>query len=435
MRDVSPDAVLAKVTWRLIPFLFVLYVINILDRVNVGYARLQMLDDLKLSEGAYGFGAGLFYIGYFVFEVPSNLILHRVGARRWIARILISWGAVSCAMMFVRDEWSFYFLRLLLGVAEAGFFPGIILYLTYWFPARQRAQAIARFMAASPVAGVVGGPVSGAIMQYLHQAGGLAGWQWLFLLEGLPAVALGFLVLVVLTDRPEHAGWLTPEERDWLSGEIKGEETSTIQRHGLTFFRALADGKVWLLILLYFTVAAGANTLGAYMPALIKTYFPEMKELEIGGMQALSSALAAVGMVLVGTNSDRTGERRWHVAISAFVSAAGWVLTAWLPWPAARYCALILVQMGIMCMLAPFWSLATGFLAGTAAAGGIAFINSVGNLGGFAGPNVLGQTRAPDGSFDVGLTIMAIVMFVGGVLALCVRRDSTQERAQQTSSA
>jgi ACS family tartrate transporter-like MFS transporter len=430
MGDELAKVVRRKVTLRLLPFLFLLYVFNILDRVNVGFAKLQMFGDLGMTEQAYGFGAGLFYIGYFVFEVPSNLIMNRTGARRWIARILISWGLVSCAMMFVTGPWSFFGLRMLLGVAEAGFFPGIILYLTYWFPARWRAQAVARFMAASPLAGIIGGPLSGAIMKHLDQHGGLPGWQWLFLLEGVPTILLGLAALWYLTDRPEQARWLTPEERDWLAGELGHEERVCAQHHGLTLWRALGDGRVWLLIAIYFTVAAGTNTMGLYLPTLVAGYFPRADKLEIGLMTAVPSLCAIVVMNLVGAHSDRKGERRWHVALSAFVAAVGWGMSAFLDSPVLCLCALALAHSGMMSMLPTFWSLPTALLAGTAAAGGIAFINSVGNLGGFAGPNILGQlVRGPD-DFSVGLAAMAGLMFAGGVAALLVPRDLGREEVK-----
>jgi ACS family tartrate transporter-like MFS transporter len=422
MGDPLATVVRRKVTLRLLPFLFLLYVFNILDRVNVSFARLDMLSDLGMSEQAYAFGAGLFYIGYFVFEVPSNLILHRVGARRWIARILVSWGAVSCAMMVVQDEWSFYALRMLLGVAEAGFFPGIILYLTYWYPARWRAQTVACFMAAAPLAGILGNPLSGIIMDHMDQVAGLRGWQWLFLLEGAPTVLLGVIVLCYLTDRPEQASWLSPEERDWLAAELSQEETVRQRHHGLSSWRALGDPRVWLLIVLYFTVAAGTNTMGLYLPKLIEGLYPEATKTVIGRIAALPSLFALVVMIIVGTHSDRTGERRWHVAGAAFVSAFGWFLSGRLASPVLCVCALIVAHAGMMSMLPVFWSLPTALLSGTAAAGGIAFINSVGNLGGFAGPNILGQLVRGQDDFSVGLAAMAGLMFAGGVAALLVPR-------------
>jgi MFS family permease len=441
MDDPLSPSVTSKVAWRLLPFLFLLYIINILDRVNVGFASLQMRYDLGMSEGAYGFGFGVFYIGYLAFEVPSNLILARVGARRWISRIMISWGLITCAMMTVTTPWMFYLLRILLGFAEAGFFPGIILYLTYWFPTRLRARTVAFFMVASPLTGVLGQPLSGAIMQFMDQVGGLRGWQWVFWIEGYPAVILGLVCLYYLTDRPEQANWLTPEERTWLADQIGKEESTRRQLHGMTLVKAMADRRVWLLILLYFTVAVASNAFGFYLPKLIKegvvgsgeSQVPQLtqgtgqNEFQIGLLAAIPNLCAMVAMILNGLHSDRTGERRWHVAVPAFVSAIGWTMSTLVDSPIWFIFSLALMQMGIMSMLPTFWSLPTAFLSGTAAAGGIALINSVGNLGGFVGPNILGQSKEITDSFIPGLLTIAAVMALGGILALCVhhRRDLT----------
>ncbi|HEV3256299.1 MAG TPA: MFS transporter [Gemmataceae bacterium] len=427
MDEALQKAVMGKVTRRLLPFLFLLYIVNILDRVNVGFAGLRMLKDLGMGEDEFGLGAGIFYLGYLVFEVPSNLILSRTGARRWIARIMVSWGLVTCATMLVRGPWTFYLLRILLGIAEAGFFPGIILYLTYWFPARERARTVAWFMAASPIAGIVGNPLSGAIMEYLNGLGGLRGWQWLFLLEGAPAVILGFVALYYLTDRPEEAGWLTPEERSWLAGRMAREEKQRVQHHGMTSLRALADRRIWLLILLYFMIAAGANAFGFYLPKLIESRFPNRNAFQIGLLAAVPNVIAVVAMLLNGAHSDRTAERRWHVALPAFLSATGWALSASFGSPALTLVALALVQMGVMSMIPPFWSLPTVFLSGAAAAGGIALINSVGNLGGLAGPYILGRLAATFGDFTAGLTVMTCLLCAGGVLALCLRHGRAVE--------
>jgi ACS family tartrate transporter-like MFS transporter len=431
MDEMFQRSVLRKVATRLVPFLFLLYMINILDRVNVGFAKLQMLSaiglDEKEGERVYGMGYGIFYVGYLLFEVPSNLIMRRTGARRWISRIMISWGLITCAMMFVVDAWSFYFLRTLLGVAEAGFFPGMILYLTYWFPARERARVVALSMAAAPITGVLGNPLSGAIMDYMDMVGGLRDWQWVFLLEGLPAVVLGVVVLFYLTDRPEQAGWLLPEERDWLSTRLAGEEKHRLQRHSLSLGKALTNGRVLLLILLYFTVAAGANAFGGYLPTLIKDRFGDISKLEVGLLAAIPNLFAVAAMILNGYHSDRTGERRWHVAVPAFVCAVGWAICALCEDPLVTLVGLTLIQAGVMSTLPVFWSLPTAFLGGIAAAGGIALINSVGNLGGLAAPNIIGQFKAATGSFTGGLLVMAVILAAGSVLAICVRHDHATE--------
>jgi ACS family tartrate transporter-like MFS transporter len=425
------NRVIRKVAWRLIPFLCLLYVFNILDRGNVGFARLTMQSDLEMKDWVYDIGVGLFYLGYLLFEVPSNLLLRRMGARRWISRIMISWGLVSCLTMTVTGPWGFYFVRVLLGVAEAGFFPGIVLYLTYWFPARERARVIALFMAAIAFSGVVGNPLSGAILKYLDGTAGLTGWQWLFLLEGLPSLVLGIIVLFYLTDRPEQAGWLAGDERDWLTAHMSQEEKYRQQRHGVDRLLALVDGRVWLLIAVYFTVAVGSNAAGAYFPKLLDASFEELDKFQVGLLSALPHVCSLVGMVLFSAHSDRTGERRWHVAVAAFAAAAGWavgavassewgttVLGAAAPW--VFLAGLCLAQTGMMCMLPAFWTLPTAFLSGAAAAGGIALINSVANIGGALGPLILGQ---------LGPWAPAAGLFAGSLLALCVRHDPTLDRA------
>jgi len=321
-------------------------------------------------------------------------------------------------MMAVRGPWSFYLLRILLGFAEAGFFPGIILYLTYWFPARERARAVALFMIGWPLTGALGSPISGAILQYLDHVHDLRGWQWLFLLEGLPAVALGVAVLFYLTDRPAHAHWLTAAERDWLANQVDKEEQYRQQRHGLTLAGVLTDGWVWLLILLYFTLAAGANANGFYLPKLLQTRLVGVREFQLGLLVAVPNVCAMLGMVVNGVHSDRTGERRWHVAVPAFLAAAGWTAGAFLEAPSWSLLAFTVAQAGVMSTLPPYWSLPTAFLSGRAAAGGIAWINALGNLGGFVGPYVIAELHDAKHGFAGGLLALAVGMVMGGALAL-----------------
>jgi ACS family tartrate transporter-like MFS transporter len=424
-------AVFRKVSVRLLPFLFLLYVVNLIDRTNIGIARLQMVDQQHLlEEEAYGRGAGIFYFGYLLFEVPSNLVLLRIGARAWIARILVSWGLISAAMMFVTGPWSFGILRVLLGVAEAGFFPGIIYYLNDWFPARVRARAIAHFMIGGVIASMVGNPLSGFILRFMDQIGGLWGWQWVFLLEGLPAVVLGFVTLAYLTDRPDQAHWLTPDERDWLAQQIANDRSHQPHSRSHSLAAAVLDPRVWLLIAVYFTAAMGDNSYGFYIPTFLKSQFPDWSADEIGLLAAAVSIVALVGMVLVGRNSDRTGERRWHVACSAFSAASGWLLAAltvsgqwsilgldsrWL-----FVASLALTLTGMKSMLPTFWTLPPSFLSGAAAAGGIALINSVANLGGLLGPTIMGHVKAATGNFTAGYLVMAATMFLGGLFVLSV---------------
>ena len=442
--NLSPEAieeqalerhVLRKVTLRLIPFLFLLYVLNILDRVNVGFASLKMFAGMNLSkeegERVFGLGVGVFFIGYFLFEVPSNLMLRRIGARRWLARILITWGVISASMMFVTSPESFYLLRFLLGLAEAGFYPGIVLYLSYWFPAQERARAVARFMTGAAVTGIVGMPLSGAIMQYMNDVAGLADWQWLFLLEGLPSTAVGIIALFYLTDRPEKARWLTPVERSWLAKRMQQEETHREAAHGFTLWQAITDPRIWLLCLIYFTVAMGSNSYGAYLPKIIDGAFKDVNKLQIGLLGAVPSIVTIIGMVLIARHSDRTGERRWHIALSAFLAATGWVLVALVPSPFLVLLGLSMAYLGMLSMISLFWTLPTSFLSGASAAGGIAFINSIGNLGGYVGPDVISKVKTQTGSFSGGWLFLAGILILGGFLALFARHDASLERSRQ----
>ena len=400
---------LRKVAWRLIPFVCLLYVLNILDRSNVGFARLQMQDDLGLSEGTFNLGYGMFYVGYLLFEVPSNLLLLRVGARRWIARIMISWGLISALTLLVNDQWSFYGLRILLGIAEAGFFPGIILYLSYWFPNRKRAKMTAFFMVAIGLANVFGNPTSGFIMQYLDTNAGLHGWQWLFLLEGIPSVILGICVLYYLTDHPQDAKWLSDEQRNWLVAHMRSEEQQLQRLHNADRLAAILQWRVWMLIAIYFTVAVGSNAGGAYFPKLIKGQFGNLSTFQIGLLSALPHICAVVGMSLFGISSDRRNERRGHLTAAALMATVGWSLTAWSPSPVVGLIGLCVAQTGMMSMLPVFWTLPSAFLTGAAAAGGIAMVNSVANIGGIFGAAILGQ---------FGLWSIAAIHLIGALLAM-----------------
>jgi ACS family tartrate transporter-like MFS transporter len=411
---------LPKVTRRLLPFLFVLYVVCFLDRVNLGFAALQMNRDLGFSPAVYGFGAGIFFLGYVLFEVPSNLVLARVGARRWIARIMITWGLIAAAMMFIRGPLSLYALRFLLGAAEAGFFPGMIYYLSRWYPAAERARAIARFMVAIPVSGIVGGPISGALLG-LNGRLGLAGWQWLFFLEGLPAVLLGFVVLTFLTDGPEVATWLTPSEREWLSARLSAERNECERRHGLGVVQALTNGTVWQLgALILLSNAFGVYVLGLWLPQIVRS-LGGMSDLAVGIVTAVPNLVAAISMVLVGAHSDRSGERLLHIAAVATVAAVGFVASALLHSPLLVVVALSLAAAGAISSHGPFWTLPSRFLTGSAAAGGIALIVSIANLAGFAGPYIMGLLRGASGNFRSGLLSVGLATLTGAVLAIRLR--------------
>lgn len=411
-------AVLAKARRRLIPFLFLLYIVAYLDRVNVAFAALQMNAALGFSATTYSVGAGIFFLSYALFEIPSNVILARVGARVWIARIMISWGIVSSAMMFVRGAAGFYTLRFLLGAAEAGFFPGILFYLTRWFPARERARTIAAFMTATLIAGVIGSPVSGALLS-VHGAG-LAGWQWLFLLEGIPAVLLGVVVLRALTERPADAVWLTERERQLLAACLAEDAIGRAVTDRAT--DALKHGRTWLLAVVYFSIPVTMYGLGFWLPQIVKAASGG-SDFTVGMLTAIPYAAGAIAMVIAGRHSDRTGERRRHVAVAALTGAIGLVLSTRADGIAASIATLSIAMVGVASMFGPFWALATSTLGGVGAAAAIALINSVGNTGGFVGPYLLGAIQDATHSFTIGLVVVAAMLACGGALVFVVRDE------------
>jgi D-galactonate transporter len=413
--SVGEDGVYAKVSWRLVPFLFLCYVVAYLDRVNVGFAKLQMMSDLRLSETVYGLGAGIFFIGYFLFEVPSNVILAKTGARIWIARIMITWGLISGAMMFVNTPTMFYVMRFFLGVAEAGFFPGVILYLTYWFPAARRGRIVALFMSAIALTGVIGGPLSGWIMQSMAGRNGLAGWQWLFLLEGIPSVIVGIWVLFYLDDSVRKAQWLSEDEKRLLERNLAQEDQTKVH---LPLAKTLASGPVWLFAAIYFCAIMGLYGISFWLPQLIKN--TGVKDVvNVGLLTAIPYGCAAFGMVLLARHSDRTGERRWHLALSSFAGAAGLAASALLS-SSTLYSmiALSVATTGILATLPLFWTLPTGYLTGVAAAAGIALINSIGNLAGFVSPYMVGAIKDATQSTSIGMYVLAASLVLGGVLVL-----------------
>ncbi len=421
------DAALSKARRRLIPFLFVLYLVAYLDRINVGFASLQMNRELGLTESVFGLGAGLFFLAYSLFEVPSNLILERVGARRWIARIMISWGVVAMAMIAVRGAPSFFALRFVLGLAEAGFFPGVILYLTFWFPMREQARAVALFMTATALAGVIAGPVSGALLE-LHGVAGLSGWQWLFIVEGLPAVILGILVLRYLPDGPDEAAWLEVDERAALLMRLERERGRGTQKRSRSFLEAIGNSTVWILSLVYFAIVFGLYGVTFWLPQIIQS-FGGRSDFEIGMLSAIPFFGAAIAMVFVGRSSDLSGERRWHLAFCAGVGAIGLMLASMTHSPLLSLGALSIAAVGIWGTFGPFWAMPPEFLSGTAAAGAIALINSIGNLGGFAGPYVVGIVKQTTHSFAGGMIVMAVSLVGAGMIALTLPvpvRDTDQ---------
>ena len=416
--------VLRKVTWRLIPFLFLLYVVAWLDRVNVGFAALQMNPDLGLSAAAFGFGSGIFFAGYCLFEVPSNIVLHRVGARLWIGRIMISWGLISIAMMFVREQVSFCVLRFLLGAAEAGFFPGVIYYLGLWYPSAQRARAIAAFMTAVPVTGLIGGPLSGALLG-LGGLCGLRGWQWLFLLEGLPAVVLGIVTLVYLTDDPKEARWLTSAERECLINELAADRAAAKVEHSSAPVTALTNGKIWLLGIIFLLTAMGFYGYSFWSPIVIKSMLG-ISNFWVGVVSAAISLVTIVVMVLNSAHSDRTDERSLHVAIPLLITAIGFGGCALVGQPMLAVLFLALVPLGHCGSYGPFWSMPTRFLTGAAAACGVALVATIASVGGFLGPTLIGILKDRTGTHVAAFLVLGGLGAMAAGLALRLRERSTE---------
>lgn len=409
-----------RVSWRLMPFLFLCYVAAYLDRVNVGFAKLQMLSDLRFSDTVYGIGAGIFFVGYFLFEVPSNLLMTRTGARIWIARIMISWGVISSAMMFTNSVASFYVLRFLLGAAEAGFFPGIILYLTYWYPAHRRARMVAVFMSGVAVAGVVGGPLSGWIMKTFAGLHGLSGWQWLFLLEGVPSVLLGVWTLFYLDDGIRSAKWLGEDDKQKLEQAIAADGK---QQQHMPLAEMFSNGKVWLLALVYFLFVMGLYGVSFWLPQLVKNSGID-DVFTIGLLTAIPYFVAAVVMVLAARHSDRSGERRWHAAVAALAGALGLIVaTVYSDNTVIAMAALSVATAGILSTFPIFWSLPTAMLGGAAAAAGIALINSVGNLAGFVSPYLVGAIKDATHSTASGIYLLAASLVAGAVLVVAAVKD------------
>jgi ACS family tartrate transporter-like MFS transporter len=433
MPDELEARVVRKISRRILPFVMLLYFVSFLDRVNIGFAALTMNKAIGLSPVAYGLGGGLFFIGYFLFEVPSNLILYRVGVRVWIARVMVTWGIVSACSAFVTGPHSFYALRFLLGVAEAGFFPGIILYLGLWFPARYRAMAAASFMAAAPISTAIGSPISGALME-LPRFAGLSNWQWLYLIEAAPAVVLGFVVLKFLTDKPEDAAWLADEERKWLVGRLKSERTRATAMHGgelTSAWRALCDLRVLALSLIYLGTSAGLYTLGLWAPLILRQY--NFSSLETGWINAVPSVVAVLGMTLWARHSDQTLERTWHIVIPCAAACFGFMWAGSTHTAVGVICALVVVNVGISAAKAPLWAMAATFMSGAGAAAGIAMINSIGNLGGFIGPYTIGWIKGKTGSYTGGLYVVGLTLALSAGLTLLLSRTRVEDTTMSKS--
>ncbi|HWX06137.1 MAG TPA: MFS transporter [Bradyrhizobium sp.] len=425
---------IAKVSRRLVPFLIICYFVAYLDRVNVGFAALTMNQDLGLSQTAFGFGAGIFFIAYFIFEVPSNLLLERFGARKWIARIMLSWGILSGAMALIPaisratglgNEYSFYLLRVLLGAAEAGFFPGIIFYLTLWFPAEYRARIVGYFMAAIPLSTVIGAPISGVLL-YLHGGLGFAGWQWLFIIEAVPAIILAGVVFFYLTDRPSDAQWLEPGERSWLAERLATEQRQREAVRTFTVAQSLVNPRVIGLSLVYFGAVATNYGLSFFLPQIVTTF--GLNTFLTTLVSAAPYLVGLIGMVWWGRRSDRLAERRFHTAFPLFVAAAGIAVSTALDDPTLKMISLCVAGFGIFACLPVFWTLPTAFLSGAAAAAGIAVINSIGNLAGFAGPFAMGWIKDHTGSYTGGLLLLAALGLLAMGAALMLGHDDAAER-------
>ena len=410
---------LSRLTWRLMPFLFLLYIVAYVDRINVGFAKLQMQQQLGFNDATFGLGMGIFFAGYFFFQVPSNLVLQRIGARRWIMTIMVLWGIISSSMVFVSTARSFFLLRFLLGAAEAGFFPGVILYLRNWFPEAVQARTVARFMTAGALSGVVGGPVSGALLG-LNHVYGLAGWQWLFLLEGLPAILLGGAVVFFLTDHPRDATWLRTEQREWLMDTLRREREAHPSAGQTNVFAAFTSGRVWMLVVVYFGLNTVSYGITYWLPSVIHS-LSGVSNFTIGLLSAIPYIASAITMVLVGMHSDRSGERRLHVAVPALIGALALGVAAYSTSLTLTIAGLSVGAMAIWCMCAPFWAMPVSLLNDTAAAAGIAFINSLGTLGGFFGPWIIGWVKTATGGFRGGLLAIGATLGLSGCMALLVR--------------
>ncbi len=419
------------ISWRLIPFLVLAYFLSYLDRVNLGFAALTMNKELNFSPTVFSWGAGIFFIGYFLFEVPSNLALEKFGASRWIARIMITWGIISALMAVVSGVWSFYGVRFLLGVAEAGFFPGIILYLTYWYPAEYRARFLAAFAVAVPVSTVIGAPVSGLLLG-LDGAMGLQGWQWLFVIEGVPSVLLGIVTWFYLTDRPAKADWLSAEQKAWLAAKLESEVAAKEAATHLTLGQALSSPKVIALSLVYFGFVAALYGMQFWLPTIVKAF--GFSNAQTGFVIAVPYLFGTVAMILWARHSDATRERVMHVGAPLLLTGAALGVCGYVTDPMTTMVVLTVAAIGVFCTFGVFWTLPTAWLSGTAAAGAIALINSIGNLAGFAGPYLIGWVKETTGSTSTGLFVLAVLPLLGGLLVFVGGHESKAEFADERAT-
>jgi MFS family permease len=414
------DSVYRKITWRIIPFLFLCYIFAYIDRVNVGFAMLQMQQDLGMSDAVYGAGAGIFFIGYFFFEVPCNIALQKIGAKYWLGPIMIVWGVVSGCTMFVRNSLDFYAIRFLLGIVESGFFPGVILYLTFWYTRKHRAKMVAAFMTAIPLSGVIGGPISGWLLETMSSVGGLKGWQWLYVFEALPSIVAGLIAMFFLVDGPHKAKWLTERERAIVTRDLAAEEHAKKATGGghHTIADAFRSLKVWLLCLVYFGFVMGNYGISFWLPQIVKDTITK-DSFHIGLLTAIPWAAGAIAMVVVGHHSDRTGERRWHIAITGIIGAAAFVSSG-IPGISGGLglAFLTIATAGLACAYSTFWSLPTSILSGTAASAGIAWINSVGNLAGYFSPYLVGKIRDTTQNMTLALLMLAFFSLLSAIVTV-----------------
>ena len=408
-----------KVRMRIIPFIFVLYIVAFLDRINITFAALTMNKELAITSQQFGLLFGIFFFGYFIFEIPSNLLLHRIGARVWIARILISWGIVAMLTGFAQNVSQLYVARFLLGLAEAGYFPGIVLYLTYWFPQREQARAMALFLMGLPVTTILGSPVSGLILDHVHWLG-LSSWRWLLILEGIPAIVFGFLTYFLLPNRPGEAKFLAPDEKEWIRAELGREEQQKLEQHKYSALQALVNGRVWHLVLTYFGLTMGLSALSSWAPQLVKSLSSLYSNSMVGLLLTIPNLAGLAAMIFVSRSSDRTLERRYHVAIPSIMAGMALALLGTTRSPFYSVTLLTLLAVGVYSFIGPFWALPSEFLTGFSAAAGIALINSVGNLSQLAGPYMIGAIAMRTGNLYAGLALVGVPLFLSAVLVLLV---------------
>lgn len=422
-----------KVAWRIIPYMFIAYLVAFVDRVSITYASIGGMDKaLNLTSTAFGLIAGIFFLGYFLFEVPGNIFLERIGARKWIARILITWGIVTVITAWVNSASHLYILRFLLGVAEAGFFPGMILYITYWFRSKERARAVALFMTAPPLANAFGAPISTWIVENIHWAG-MPGWRWLFIIAGLPAVILGIITLFYLNDRPEHAKWLTSEEKNWLINELQREHAKKINVKKLSFKEVLKNRIVWKFTFINLTFVVGLYGISFWMPRIIQSLSSVLTNTQVGLITMIPYLLGAIAMVLMARRSDRTGERKYHAAFGPVVGSLGLIgVLVSSNNPILAIIMMCVATIGLYSFSGPYWALTSSFVAAEAAAVGIGIINSVGNLGGFIGPYVIGMLNDATGSIAFGLAFLALMLILTSIQLLLIKRENTYSDKKQS---